>query len=66
VVPGLWRLEVANALLIAVRRRRIDAAYRDASLDELTFMPITIDNHTNSYAWLTTLRLAGTLLSYNP
>jgi predicted nucleic acid-binding protein len=58
VVPGLWRLEVANAFQIAIRRQRIDAVYRDASLDELAFMPITIDADTNSYAWSTTLRLA--------
>jgi len=58
VVPGLWRLEVANAFQMAVRRKRIDAAYRDASLGELALMPITVDDETNSYAWTTTLRLA--------
>jgi predicted nucleic acid-binding protein len=58
MVPGLWRLEVANAFQVAVRRQRIDAVYRDASLKELTFMPITIDTDTNSYAWSTTLRIA--------
>ena len=58
VVPGLWRLEVANAFQMAVRRQRIDAVYRDASLVELGFMPITIDTGTNEYAWSTTLRLA--------
>ena len=34
VVPGLWRLEVANAFQMAVRRQRIDAVYRDAWLAE--------------------------------
>jgi len=58
VVPGLWRLEVSNAFQMAVRRKRIDAAYRDASLGELALMPITVDDETNSYAWTTTLRLA--------
>ncbi|MGH7118314.1 MAG: type II toxin-antitoxin system VapC family toxin [Acetobacteraceae bacterium] len=58
VVPGLWRLEVANAFQTAIRRRRIDAAYRDASLRELAVMPTTIDADTNSNAWTTTLRLA--------
>src|SRR3954463_6507851 len=58
VVPGLWRLEVANAFQTAVRRQRIDAVYRDASLLELGFMAITIDADTNGYAWSTTLRLA--------
>ncbi len=32
IVPPLWRLEVANAFQSGVRRGRIDAAYRDASL----------------------------------
>jgi predicted nucleic acid-binding protein len=58
VVPAHWRLEVANALQMAMRRHRIDAVYRDDSLAELAVMPITIDDDTNSYAWSTTLRLA--------
>jgi predicted nucleic acid-binding protein len=58
IVPSLWRLEVANAFQSAIRRQRIDAPYRDASLNELTMLPITIDADTNSYAWSTTLRLA--------
>jgi predicted nucleic acid-binding protein len=58
MVPGLWQLEVANAFQMAVRRQRIDAAYRDASLADLALMPITVDSDTNSYAWSTTLRLA--------
>src|SRR6476661_1511401 len=57
-VPALWHLEVANAFQMAVRRQRIDAIYRDASLAELGFMAITIDADTNGYAWSTTLRLA--------
>jgi predicted nucleic acid-binding protein len=58
MVPGLWHLEVANAFQMAVRRQRIDAVYRDASLAELALLSITTDTETNSYAWTTTLRLA--------
>lgn len=58
VVPALWRLEVANAFQMAVRRGRTDQVYRDASLAELGFMPIRIDDDTNLYAWSATLRLA--------
>lgn len=58
VVPGLWRLEVANTFQTAVRQERIDAIYRDASLVELGFLPITVDADTSDYAWGTTLRLA--------
>ena len=32
VAPSLWRLEVANALQMAVRRNRIDSSFRDATL----------------------------------
>jgi len=56
MVSGLWRLEVANAFQVVDRRQRIDPVYRDASLNELTLMPIMID--TNGYAWSTTLRIA--------
>lgn len=58
VVPSLWRLEVANALQAAIRRRRIDIAYRDACLTDLAAMPITVDPETDAHAWGATLRLA--------
>ena len=32
VVPSLWKLETANGLQIAIRRQRIDAAFRDLAL----------------------------------
>ena len=35
VAPALFPLEVANALRSNIRRGRIDAAYRDAALDQL-------------------------------
>ena len=57
-MPGLWRLEVANAFQAAIRRQRIDAVYRDASLAELALMPITVDPDTGGSAWSATLRLA--------
>jgi predicted nucleic acid-binding protein len=58
LVPGHWRLEVASAFQAAIRRKHSDAVYRDSSLAELMHLPITIDPHTNSYAWSATLRLA--------
>ena len=42
-VPGLWRLEVANGLFVAMRRKRLDAAYRDKALAQLARLPITVD-----------------------
>jgi predicted nucleic acid-binding protein len=58
VVPVLWRLEVANAFQMAIRRKRVDVTYRDASLADLAMMPIVIDAETNIHVWSNTLRLS--------
>lgn len=57
-VPSLWRLEVANVLEMSMRRGRIDAAFRDATLTDLEFLPIQTDVDTEKHAWQSTLRLA--------
>jgi predicted nucleic acid-binding protein len=58
VVPPLWRYEVVNGFHMAIRRRRIDRAYRDASLAELGRMPIAIDRGGEDEAWVGALDLA--------
>jgi predicted nucleic acid-binding protein len=58
VVPALWRLEVANGFQSAIRRKRIDAAFRDNALAELAVMDVTVDADTDANAWTTTLRLS--------
>jgi predicted nucleic acid-binding protein len=57
-VPTLWRLEVANSLQMAMRRGRIDAAFRNAALADLTLLNIVSDSDTDAFAWSTTLQLA--------
>jgi predicted nucleic acid-binding protein len=57
-VPSLWRLEVANSLHVAVRRKRVTADFRDASLADLALLNIGIDPDTDSFAWSASLRLA--------
>ncbi len=57
-VPSLWRLEVANSLEMGVRRGRIEAAFRDATLADLELLPIQSDPDTDKHAWRATLRLA--------
>jgi len=57
-VPTLWRLEVANALTVSVRRERISAAHRIAFLDQLARLNIASDAHTDAHAWNATLALA--------
>ena len=58
VVPALWRLEIASALQNGIKRKRIDAAYRDSAIQKLIILPIEIDLDTNDFAWTTTLQLA--------
>jgi predicted nucleic acid-binding protein len=57
-VPAIWRLEVANILENGVRRRRTDAAFRDATLADLALLPIHLDPETDRQAWGATLLLA--------
>lgn len=57
-VPTLWRLEVANILEMGVRRRRHDAAFRDATLADLALLPINLDPETDRQAWGATMQLA--------
>ena len=58
MVPGLWRLEVANVLRNAVRRRRCDEAYVDRCLARLARLAIRIDDQTDRHAWHATRNLA--------
>lgn len=58
VVPSLWRLEIANGFQMAIRRKRIDAAFRDNALAQLAAMPIAVDPDTDTYVWTTLLQLA--------
>jgi predicted nucleic acid-binding protein len=57
-VPSLWRLEVANALSIAVRRKRISRELRNALLENLGRLNIRIDTETDNVAWKATLDFA--------
>lgn len=58
-VPGLWHLEVANVLEMGVRRGRTDPAFRDAALEDLSALSITVDRETDRQAWGATVRLAA-------
>lgn len=58
IVPSLWRLEVANALQVAVRRNRISRAYRDGTIQRAGRLPIEVDLETDAHAWTRTLHLS--------
>jgi predicted nucleic acid-binding protein len=57
-VPQLFPTEIANVLLVAVRRKRIDAVHLDRQLAFLTDLNLSIDTETSEHAWHTTVRLA--------
>lgn len=48
LVPALWRLEVANALLVAVRRNRLPEAKAVPALDLLNSLRISVDGRPAS------------------
>ena len=58
VVPLHWHAEVANAFQMAIRRKRIDASYRNSSLAELAYFDIESDSDTNVHIWNATVRVA--------
>lgn len=58
MVPGLWPLEIANALLVAVRRHRVSQAHCERALQSLGKLPIEIDTETTGRAWGRTFELA--------
>ena len=58
IVPSLWPVEVANSLAIAVRRGRISASTRDASLRRLAALKIEIDPCDLEGIWSATVALA--------
>ena len=57
-VPALWPLEVGHILLLAERRRLLNAATRRDHLHDLSCLPITVDQETARLAWHDTIVLA--------
>ncbi|MGA9797160.1 MAG: type II toxin-antitoxin system VapC family toxin [Rhizomicrobium sp.] len=51
LAPLHWPLEVANGLLVAQRRQRMDDASRRKSLHDFAALPIELDVETNAFAW---------------
>jgi predicted nucleic acid-binding protein len=58
-VPSLWHLEIANTLLVFVRRKLITEAQREAALALLSQLRIIIDDETNRVAFTTISELAA-------
>jgi predicted nucleic acid-binding protein len=58
VVPAIWPLEVANAVLVGERRKRSTEAQAIRWLGYLSALPITVDAETKQRAWSDVLSLA--------
>ena len=58
IVPSLWRLEIANTLVMGERRKRSTQAQAAAFVARLELLPIVIDDKTDAHAWNETIRLA--------
>ena len=56
--PALWPIEVANVLLVATRRGRIDADEWEQLYANLEALPIEIDPVSTPRVWGKTLQLA--------
>ncbi len=57
-VPALWHLELANVLLGARRKNRIDQAGVEQFLGTLALYDVSVDQDTMANAWAKTLALA--------
>lgn len=57
-VPAHWPLEVVNALLAALRRKRIDERELRQLIDDFRRLPDLIDEQTHASAWSKTAELA--------
>jgi predicted nucleic acid-binding protein len=58
VAPLHWRFEIANLLLIAQRRGRINDAQRFTAIERLEQMDVAIDVQSGDQAWLTSFDIA--------
>lgn len=57
--PSFLPLEIANALLLAVRRKRIDDAGRRTALAAILSLDVKLDEETSMRAWSATADLAA-------
>jgi predicted nucleic acid-binding protein len=58
VVPTLWPFEVANSLLVLLRRKRILVEERDRALDALGRLPLAVDDDGCRFAFRQVSELA--------
>lgn len=59
LAPFHWKAEVANGLLMGIRRQRITSDYRDRVLTELDSLAIEVDVAGHDHVWSVTGSLAS-------
>ena len=59
-VPAIWPLEVANALIVLVRRRKLTDEERVAGLGWMHALPVKVDHDMTALAFTTLSELATT------
>jgi predicted nucleic acid-binding protein len=66
-VPSIWHLEMANALLAAVRRKLMTEAHRQAGLAMLAQLMLIVDHETSAVAFsaISDLALKHSLSAYD-
>jgi predicted nucleic acid-binding protein len=57
-VTSIWHLEIANALLVAVRRKLLTDAHRRIALNLLAGLRVVVDHETSGAAFSATSELA--------
>ncbi len=60
VVPSIWHLELANALLVAVRRKLMTDSQRRTALNLLGQLRVIVDEETSTRAFSVTSEVAST------
>jgi predicted nucleic acid-binding protein len=58
VVPGFWFLEVANALVVLERRRKLTAAERDEALERMASLNVAVDEEGSRLGFSTIANIA--------
>src|SRR3954447_4594834 len=59
VVPALWPLEVANALTVLRRRRKLTPGEAGTAIEILRELPLTIDHEASAAAFTRLVELAS-------
>ena len=57
-MPAIWRLEIANALLVAERRGRLGKAQAEECLKLMADLPLSVDADPGNQSWADTVLLA--------